>query len=615
MNNYFPPTPQLAPKPLTRLFDYLKSYNQILYSSIFYSFVNKGLDLAPPVLVGWAIDTVTHQPPKFMQFLAGDSWVIAGLVLGLLGFVIFGVESFFQWLYTIGFAKLSQEMQHKLRLDAYEKMQTREMRFFENHSMGETMSMLSDDIHQLERFFNSAFNDIVQLVALFFIAGFILFTASWQLSLIAILPIPIVVWGALGFSKLLAPRYKALRESVGLVNTRLENNLSGIQVIKAFTAETYELNRLRKASEIYKDKSMYAIQLSAIFTPLIRMGVALGFGATLCAGTVWTFSGKISPGVFTLFTMMCQRILWPLTRLGNLLDETERARACAARIFGLLDSKPEIVDSPGATKLQNARGLAEFRNVVFTYDNGVPIFDRLSFTIQPGETIGIAGITGAGKSTIIKLLLRFYEPKSGEILLDGKPIASYTLESLRRQMSLVSQDVYIFQGTIADNILYSTPHAGNEQLLQASKKAQLHDFIMSLPDGYDSIVGEKGIKLSGGQRQRLSIARALLKNAPIFILDEATSSVDTQTERAIQENLREYTKDKTSLIIAHRLSTIRHCDRILVIDKGKVVEAGSHDALLKSGGIYADLWTIQQGDVRATDRGRVPVYEASLTPQ
>jgi ATP-binding cassette subfamily B protein len=589
---------KLAENPLSRLFGYLRPYRTKLYISIFYSFINKALDLAPPVLVGWAVDVVTRQPPAFIDYFAHGDILVSGLILGFLGFFIFGFESLFQWLYTLGFAQIAQELQHKLRLDAYAKMQQREFHFFENHSLGETMSMLSDDVNQLERFINNAFNDIVQLAGLFVFSAIILVEASPGLSLISIVPIPLVVWGALKFARLLEPRYKAVRQAVGHVNTRLENNIGGISVIKAFTAEDYELSRLGEASNRYRETNLKAIRLSAIFTPLIRMGIAASFGTVLVVGTVWTMNGSISPGTFTLFTMMCQRILWPLTRLGTILDETERCRASAARTFGLLDTPSSIVDRAGAINVERARGEIEFKDVEFSYGRGYPIFSGVNFKIHAKERIGFAGATGAGKSTIVKLLLRFYEPDSGAIKIDGKDINKFTLKSLREQISLVSQDVYIFQGTIRDNILYSTPHATEADLFHAAKKAQLHDFVMSLPDGYDSVVGERGIKLSGGQRQRLSIARALLKDAPILIMDEATSSVDTETERAIQTHLEEYTRDKTAIIIAHRLSTIRNCDRIFVLANGKLEQEGTHDSLIATQGLFADLWRVQIGSVR-----------------
>ena len=594
------PTPnliELSPEPLKRLFTYLRPYRAPLTRAIGNSFINKVLDLAPPVLVGWAVDTVSRQPPYVVSSIAGSEPLHQGLVLGTLAVLIFGFEGLFQWLHTVGFMRVAQAAQHDLRIDAYTQMQSREMAFFENHRVGETMSMLSDDVNQMERFLNTVFNDIVQMVALFIISAVILLSQSPMLTLVAIIPIPLIVWGSLYFQKLLGPYYTRMRQAVGHVNTRLENNIGGIAVIKAFTAEIFERDRLEEVSKLYRERNIDAIKMSALFVPLIRMGVSGGFGAVLVFGTIWTLDGSITPGTFTLFGMMSQRILWPLTRLGNILDETERCRASAARIFGLLDSPSRIVDAADATSLGRVKGKIDFRGVHFAYGQGPEILRGLDFSIAPGEVIGIAGATGAGKSTLVKLLLRLYEPSSGKITLDDQDLQSITLKSLRQNIALVSQDVYLFQGTIAENIRYGAAAYDQASIEQAAGKAQLHEFICSLPEGYETLVGERGIKLSGGQRQRLSIARAMLRDAPVFILDEATSSVDTETERDIQRGLSEFTKNRTAIIIAHRLSTIRKADRILVLDQGKLVEQGSHDQLVAKAGIYCDLWTLQSGDV------------------
>ena len=561
---------------------------------MFWSFVNKFLDLAPPVLVGWAVDTVTRQPPWFIEAVAGPSPLHAGLFLGILGIVIFGFESIFQYLASIGFMRLAQHVQHDLRVEAYQKMQSREMAFFEDHRVGETMSMLSDDVNQLERFLNTVFNDYIQLISLFIIAGAILLQASPLLCLVAIAPIPIIVWGSLSFQKLLTPRYKKVRAAVGHLNTRLENNLGGIAVIKAFTAEKFEANRLRDVSGSYREKNMAAIKFASAFGPLIRMGVAVGFGAVLIFGTMWTMAGDMTPGTFTLFTMMCQRILWPLTRLGQILDETERCRASSARIFALLDTPAQINDAKDAFK-GDLEATIDFKSVHFKYTRGSDILKGLDLSIAKGETVGIAGATGAGKSTLIKLILRFYDPTEGSILIGGKDLRQVALKTIRQHVSLVSQDVYLFQGTIAENIAYGSEEKDRSEIESAASKAKLHDFITQLPEGYQTLVGERGIKLSGGQRQRLSIARALLRNAPILILDEATSSVDTETEREIQQNLAEYTSGKTAIIIAHRLSTIRNADRIVVLTDGQVAEQGKHDELVAKKGAYYDLWKLQTG--------------------
>jgi ATP-binding cassette subfamily B protein len=328
------------------------------------------------------------------------------------------------------------------------------------------------------------------------------------------------------------------------------------------------------------------------------MLIALGFAATMALGAYWILSGngKLTVGELTLFAMMIQRVLWPVTRLGSVFDEFERAKASARRIFGLMDTPNQIPNPENPISITNLKGEIELKNVHFQYDKGLEIIKDLNLKITSGSIIGIAGTTGAGKTTLIKLLLRLYDTTSGEILIDNHSIKDFDLTQLRRNIALVSQDVYLFHGSIRENIAYGMGDISLEAIENAAIKAELHDFIIQLPDRYDTIVGERGIKLSGGQRQRLSIARAILKNAPILILDEATSSVDTETERAIQKSLDELTKGKTALIIAHRLSTLRHADKIIVLKEGNIAESGSHESLLAKAGIYADLWNVQIGE-------------------
>ena len=594
-----------------RLFRYLGSYKRWLYFSVGSSVANKVLDLMPPLLVAWAVDVVSRNPPAWLVSLlgTGELWPLA-VFIAVLAVVVFAFESVFEWMFQYGYMGLAQRVQHDLRLDAYGAIQNREMAFFEEHRTGETMAMLNDDVNQLERFLNTGLNDLVQLGTLFLFAGFVLFTTSWQLALVGLAPLPLIVLGSLWYTRLISPRYRRVRQTVGELSSRLENNLGGMPVIKAFTAEPYEMERVRKASAAYRDANVHAIKLSAAYVPLIRTGIALGFAGVLFAGAYWVIHGEqhgITVGLLVLFAMMIQRLLWPMTRLGNTLNEYERAKAAARRTFGLLDTPPELSDpeqpqsfapspagqtSTGATR---AQGRVSFDGVEFRYRRGVPVLRGLTFEVAPGEMVGIAGPTGAGKSTLIKLLLRYYDVTGGAVRIDGLDVRDLSVTELRRQLALVSQDVYLFHGSIAENIAYGREESEAE-IVRAAKLAQLHGFVQSLPQGYDTIVGERGIKLSGGQRQRLSIARAILKDAPILVLDEATSSVDTETEREIQQNLDRLAEGRTAVVIAHRLSTIRGADRILVMSEGHVVEEGHHDDLLARGGTYADLWRIQSGE-------------------
>jgi len=586
--------------PMRQLFQYLQTRAGLFWFASGASVLNKILDLMPPLLVAWVIDSVSGTPPSWIAALPGmhSPWNMA-VFLALLGVLIFGFESFFEWLYNRGFMTLAQDIQHQLRLDTYASIQSREIRFFENQRMGETLAILNDDVNQLERFLNTGFNELLQLAVLFVFSLLVMMGTSWELSLISLLPIPLILAGSIWYQRRIAPRYDKVRQAVGALGSRLENNLAGMLVIQSFTAENFELERVRASSEAYRQTNLYAIRLAAVYIPLIRMAIALGFGGVLLMGSYWVLegSGRLSVGELVLFSMLVQRLLWPITRLGQTLDLYERARASAVRVFSLLNTAPLIQSPAQPLPLTRAQGALAFDQVHFAYDPALPVLKGLSFSLAPGELVGFAGTTGAGKSTLIKLLLRLYDPDQGQVQLDGQDLRAYDLQALRRQIALVSQDVYLFHGSLRENIAYGQGQVALDVIEAAARKAELHDFIATLPQGYETLVGERGIKLSGGQRQRLSIARAILKDAPILILDEATSSVDTETERAIQQNLSQLVQGKTALVIAHRLSTIRQADRILVLKAGQVAEQGSHDELLAQGGIYADLWHIQLGDL------------------
>lgn len=583
---------------MRRLFQYLGKYRLAFNLAVVNSILNKLLDLMPPFLTAWLIDALSGSPPGWIQRLGlSDPWPIAVFLAALTVLIFFG-ESLFEWLFKRGFMRIAQNVQHDLRVEAYASMQNREMAFFENQRTGNLMAMLNDDVNQLERFINNIFNEILQLVILVLVAGWALCDLSLSLGLIGMAPIPFIIAGSFYYQRKVAPLYRDIRENVGQMAARLENNISGMLVIKSFAAETYEIGRVREASAHYRNANFNAISWSALFIPVIRMFIAFGFALTLLIGAYWVIyePGKFTLGGLAFFAMMTQRLLWPVTRLGVIFDEYERARASARRIFGLLDSRSALQEPEKPLTLPPNAGDIVLDQISFTYPNGLPVLNQISLHIQAGQTIGIAGPTGGGKTTLIKLLLRLYDVNSGAIRIEGIDIRQLALQNLRGNIGLVSQDVYLFHGTIRENIAYGQPDASPEAIVYAARKAQLHEFISSLPQGYDTLVGERGIKLSGGQRQRLSIARAILKNPPILILDEATSSVDTETERAIQENLHELTEGKTAIIIAHRLSTIRQADRIVVLKDGIIAETGTHRDLLAKNGVYADLWKVQTGE-------------------
>lgn len=578
----------------------LAPYRFKFWVAIIASVLNKILDLMPPLLVAWVIDTVEGSTPEWITAILpnNSAWTVA-IFLSVLGALIFLFESITQWVYQRQFQTTAQYVQHDIRCHTYQHLQHHDMAFFENIRLGQLIAIVNDDVNQMERFLNSIFNELIQLVVLCSFALFVMASTCWQLALFSLIPVPIVIIGSIIYQRYISPYYQTIRHFVGELVARLENNLSGIAVIKSFAAEPFELNRVKKASMDYRDANIQAIQISTLYVPIIRMVIAFGFSGVLLLGSYWVLTGQgiISIGELVLFSMMIQRLLWPLTRLGTIFDEYERANASAKRLSDLLANEPTISSPPIGVTLNQNDSRIEFKDVHFGYDPSQNILNGLNFSIEHGQTVGLAGFTGAGKSTIIKCLLRLYDIQSGDITINNHNITTIQLKDLRQHMSLVSQDIYLFHGTIKENIAYGLDDAmDNAAIHHAAKMAELHAFIESCPDGYDSIIGENGVKLSGGQRQRLSIARAILKDAPIMIFDEATSSVDTETERAIKQNLAQLTQGKTALIIAHRLSTIRHADAIHVLKNGKLTESGNHDDLINKRGDYYDLWTIQTGD-------------------
>ena len=580
---------------LRRLLSYASGYRTRIYAAVSFSILNKVLDILPPLLIGLSVDVVVEREGSFIarfgpDDIMGQLWFLAGITA-----VVWVGESLFEYLLKVYWRNLAQDIQHEIRLDAYRHVQELELAYFEDRSTGGLMAILNDDVNQLERFLNDGANEVVQVVTTVISIGLAFFIIEWRVAWIAFLPMPIILWGSFKFQQWIAPRYADVREKVGILNASLSNNLSGIATIKSFTAEAHEKERIGSASRAYVESNRRAIRISSTFVPLIRMAILGGFMATLVLGGYYVSQDSLAVGGYTVLVFLTQRLLWPLTRLGETFDQYQRAMASTDRILNLLDTPVQVVG--GETRLSTpvVAGGVEFDEVGFSYSDGTPVLRELSFSVPAGDTVAIVGPTGAGKSTIIKLLLRFYEVTGGRITLDGHDIRDLRFADLRRAIGLVSQDVFLFHGTVRENIAYGRPDATVAEVEEAATIAEAHDFIMGFPNGYDTIVGERGQKLSGGQRQRVSIARAVLKDPPILVLDEATSSVDNETEAAIQRSLEKISIDRTTIIIAHRLSTVRHAEHIYVVESGAVVEDGHHDDLLARDGLYAALWKVQTG--------------------
>jgi ATP-binding cassette subfamily B protein len=587
------------PRPLSRLLGYGQKYRTLIWQATACSVLNKLFDLAPPIVIGMAVDVVVQQEDSIVAKI-GITSIFAQLVaLAILNFLIWVFESAFEYALERSWRNLAQLVQDDLRLEAYAHIQGLEMAYFEDQSTGKLLAILNDDVNQLERFLDIGANEIIQVITTVILVSAAFFVLAPTVAWLAILPIPFIIWGSITFQKRLAPRYAQVREKVSLLSTRLANNLSGITTIKSFTTEAYEIERLRRDSQAYRLSNRSAIALSAAFVPWIRMIILFGFTATLLLGGLQAVEGTLAVGTYSVLVFMTQRLLWPLTRIGQTLDLYQRAMASTNRVMNLLDTPIAIHSGDLALPIAKVEGEIRLNKITFAYGEGKPVVENLSLEIPAGKTIAIVGSTGSGKSTLVKLLLRFYEVQQGSITLDGVDIRELQLYDLRRAIGLVSQDVFLFHGTVRENIAYGNPDAKLEDVVHAASLAEAHDFIQQLPQGYDTVVGERGQKLSGGQRQRLAIARAILKNPPILILDEATSAVDNETEAAIARSLDHITENRTTIAIAHRLSTIRNADHIYVLEYGKIVEEGTHEDLLDKNGIYANLWRVQTG-VKAT---------------
>lgn len=585
------------PGPLRRLLGALESHRAAVWKASTCSVLNKLFDLAPPFLIGLAIDVVDRKEASLLAEMGVVDPRVQLIVLAVLTLVVWGAESIFQFLYGVLWRNLAQTVQHELRLKAYAHVQRLGLGWFEDQSTGGVMSVLNDDVNQLERFLDNGASALLHVATVVIVISTSFFLLAPEVAWMSMLPIPIILWGSFAYQRRIAPRYARVREQVGLLNGQLANNLGGVATIKSFVTEGHEVDRIAALSDEYRLRNREAIRLSSAFSPLIRMVIVCGFLATLVYGGIRVLDGAIEPATYALMTFLTQRLLWPLTRLGETFDLFERAMASSTRILDLLETEVGIVDGPKRVARDQVEGHLRLEDVTFAYTRGPNVLEHVDLDFPDGETTAVVGSTGSGKTTLVKLLLRFYDVRDGRISLDGTPLPELHLRDLRDAIGLVSQDVFLFHGSVRENIAYGRLDATDEEIVAAAKQAEAHAFIQALPDGYNTIVGERGQKLSGGQRQRVSIARAILKDPPILILDEATSAVDNETEAAIQRSLARIAVGRTTIVIAHRLSTVRHAHRIHVLAGGRLVESGRHEALVAQDGIYAGLWRVQTGDV------------------
>jgi ATP-binding cassette subfamily B protein len=615
-----------AVHPLIRLWHRAPRYRGRIVRGTILTALNKLFDIAPELLIGVAIDIVVRDSDSMVSRLLGIADREQQLiVLAVATAAVWILESVTQYVSQRIWRMLSQDLQHDLRLEAYRHVQDLELAWFEHRASGRLLTVLNDDVNQLERFLDIGAQKIVLTAVNVIAVGAVFFLISPLLAVLAFLPIPIIIGGSLVFQRRLGPRYEQVREHAGRLGGLIGGNLGGIATIKAFGAEGREAQRVAAASSAYADANRDAIALSAGFVPLIRMAILAGFIVTLVLGGHMALNGSLEIGLYSVLVFMTQRLLWPLTELGETLDLYQRGVASIRRILDLIDApigvRAGVAELPALASGARPRAVA-FTDVRFAYrepagDAGADgdasagerpvVLDGLTLDVPAGQTHAIVGATGAGKSTLVKLLLRLYDADGGSVTVDGVDVGDLAFGSLRGAIGYVGQDTFLFDGTVADNLRYGAPDATDEELARAAELAEAHEFVMALPQGYATPVGERGVRLSGGQRQRLTIARALVRDPSILVLDEATSAVDNETEAAIQRSLLRVSRERTTLVIAHRLSTIRHADTIHVLQGGCVAESGTHDELVARGGLYAALWAVQTGEV-------AEVVQASLRP-
>jgi len=579
---------------LRELFLYSQHQKTKTKRGIIFSVLNKVFDLAPPVLIGIAIDIVVEGSESFLSGFGFEDRRQQLIVLAILTFVIWGLESLFDYLSAVTWRGISQDIEHSLRTETFKNVLTLDMKYFENKSSGRLMAILNDDVNQLERFLDTGANKLIQTTTTVLVIGGTFLYISPIIALFAFIPIPVIIFGSFKFTSKIATRYEKIRQTIETLNSNLSNSISGILNVKSFTRENKELERITDSSLEVKSANYHAIKLSAAFIPIIRIAILFGFTATLLIGGFLALDGEIKVAMYSVLLFITQRLLWPLTELGDTFDLYQRAMASFRRIYSLKTEIPEIQD--GDINFEKLENQISLQDVNFSYVENFNVLNQVSLTIKSGKTTAIVGSTGSGKSTLIKLLLRLYEINSGKILYDDIELKDFKLSTLREKIGLVSQDVFLFEGTVFENIAYGNLNATEEEIWDAAKQSEAIDFINDLPNKENTIVGERGQKLSGGQRQRISIARAILKNPEILILDEATSSVDNETEAAIQRSLDVLKQDRTVIVIAHRLSTIRNADCIYVLENGVVTETGTHDELVNLGGVYTGLWSVQTGE-------------------
>jgi ATP-binding cassette subfamily B protein len=567
---------------LKKFLSYYKNHWKLFAATLGSAVLMSGLDLVYPMFIQQLIDE--HFPARNLNMM---------LQISLILLVIYGLRFVFQYIVHYWGHVVGIRMETDMRSDLFTHLQKLSFKFFDNNKVGYLMSRVVNDLNNISELAHHGPEDVLISSMLLVGSLIILINMHWQLALVTFALIPIMFFFSKKLGEKMYHAFKVIREKMAEVNTIVEDSLSGIRVVKSFTNEDYENEKFCEGNHNYRRSREWAMKNMAQFHSGMNLFINLIRLSTLAAGGYFIYNGSLSVGQMVAFLFYVDMFMNPIRRLVNFNEQLQRGMSGFSRFKELLEVDPEIIDLPDAEELKDVEGLIKYEDVTFGYDNHEKVLTNIDIRIDPGKTVAFVGPSGAGKSTLTKLLPRFYEIDSGRLSIDGIDIKDVTLESLRRNIGIVQQDVFLFNGTVRENIAYGTANASDQSIIEAAEKANAHDFILNLSEGYDTDIGERGVKLSGGQKQRVSIARSFLKNPPILILDEATSSLDNRSEKIIQESLEKLAKGRTTLVVAHRLSTVINADQIIVLTESGIVERGKHNELIENGGEYAQLYNEQ----------------------